>query len=87
MVLPVILHQQPDLVVVELFLPGLYGLTLITHLYQVQPALPILLICRRELIVCGNRKTPTRLHNVKGYLHKAVAPQQLVTTIRRVLAP
>jgi len=85
--LPFILHKQPDLVIVNIFLPGIYGLTLITHLYKAQPTLPILLISNRELIVHGHRKTPTRLPNVKGYLHKEVAPQRLVTAIRQVLTP
>jgi DNA-binding NarL/FixJ family response regulator len=78
-------HCQPDLVLVDLFLTGMYGLTLIAHLHQTQPALPILIVSSRERMVLAMRQSPALPPNLKGYLHKQEVPQLLVPTIRRIL--
>jgi DNA-binding NarL/FixJ family response regulator len=77
---------QPDLVLVDLLLPGMHGLTLITHLYQMQPALPILIVSGHERPFDALRKLSVFRPSVKGYLHKQEAAQCLVTTIWNVLA-
>lgn len=72
-------QQQPDLVLVDLSLPGMHSLTLIAYLYQIQPTLPVLIVSSHQpiLLEC--------IYNVKGYVHKALAPIELVPAIRRVL--
>jgi DNA-binding NarL/FixJ family response regulator len=73
-------HLHPDLVLVDLSLPQMNGLTFIAHLYQTQPTLPVLIVSSHE------PKAFTPLYNVKEYIHKDTAPQRLVPTIQQVLA-
>lgn len=73
--------QQPNLVLVDMRLPGMNGLTFIAHLYQIQPTLPVVIVSSLE----PGLDEP--IYNVKGYVHKQDAPQRLVPTIRQVLAP
>jgi DNA-binding NarL/FixJ family response regulator len=79
-------QQQPDLVIVDISLPGIDGLTLSQHLQQKQPALPILIVTSHERTLQSIRHSPVLVPNIKGYLHKAAAVQTLVPTIRQVLA-
>jgi DNA-binding NarL/FixJ family response regulator len=73
-------YLHPDLVLVDLSLPQMNGLTLIAHLYQTQPTLPVLIVSSHE------PKAFTLLYNIKEYIHKDTAPQRLVPTIQQVLA-
>jgi DNA-binding NarL/FixJ family response regulator len=75
---------RPHLVLVDLSLPRMNGLTLITYLHQLQPMLPILIVSSHERTVFA---APALFPNVKGYLQKEEVPQFLVPTIRQVLVP
>ena len=74
---------QPDLVLVDISLPGMNGLMLSEQLYQTQPGLPILIVSAHEYTVLATRIV---IPSVKGYIQKHQALQLLVPTIRGVLA-
>jgi DNA-binding NarL/FixJ family response regulator len=76
---------QPDLVLVDLSLPRMSGLSLIAQLYQSQPALPILIVSGQEPTAYVMRKALLPVPSVKAYIHKQEIPYLLVATIRRVL--
>ncbi len=75
--------SHPDLALVDLSMPRMNGLTLITYLYRLQPALPILIVSSHERTVYA---APALFPNVKGYLPKDEVPQHLIATIRQMLA-
>jgi len=78
--------RQPDLVIVNMMLTGMNSLILSEQLYQTQPALPILVVFSHERMVYTMHKSPARVANVKGYLHKLALPQIFVATIHKVLS-
>jgi two-component system, NarL family, invasion response regulator UvrY len=78
-------QSQPDLVLVDLSLPCMSGLSLIAQLYQTHPALPILIVSGQEPTAYVMRKALLPVPNVKAYIHKQEIPYLLVATIRRVL--
>ncbi len=84
--LTLIPYCYPDLVLVDIFLPGMDGLTLITQLYQTHPALPILIVTSREHLATSNHTWPAHLPSVKGYIQKPEVPHLLIVMIKRVLA-
>jgi DNA-binding NarL/FixJ family response regulator len=77
---------QPDLILIDLSLPGMNGLALIAQLYKTQPTLPILIVSGYERSTQLNHHLYTLPKNLKGYLQKNEVPQRLVATIRQVLA-
>jgi DNA-binding NarL/FixJ family response regulator len=77
---------QPDLALVDLCLPGMDGLILIAHLYQAQPALPIVIVSSHERMAYVMRTATVLLPSVKSYLHNQAVPHRLVATMQWVLA-
>jgi CheY-like chemotaxis protein len=70
---------QPDLVTMDLLMPGMEGLELIGHLKSMQPDLKIIVITadiqdetRRELMDAG----------ADAFLNKPVSPEVLVNAVR-----
>ncbi len=79
--LTVIPGLQPDLILVDISLPGMSGLELLRQLNTAQPDLP-------AIIVSGHDKTlyaDSALTNAKGYIMKHEGPEALLAAIWRVL--
>ncbi len=73
--------EKPDVVVIDISMPGLDGLEAISQLLSYYPKLPILVLTMHEeeqYIVRAIRI------GAKGYLTKRSAPEQLVPAIRKV---
>ena len=79
-------QQLPDLVMLDWILPGMTGLVLSQHLYQILPLLPILMVSSYDRTLSALRQSPTFVPNIKGYVHKQQITQLLLLTIRQILA-
>jgi len=73
--------HTPDVVVVDISMPGLDGLEVISRLSTDFPDLPILVLTMHEEEQYVVRAIEA---GAKGYLTKKSAPEQLVTAIRKV---
>lgn len=74
-------ETSPDVVVVDISMPGLDGLEVISRLCSEYPDLPILVLTMHEEEQYIVRAIEA---GAKGYLTKKSAPEQLVTAIRKV---
>ena len=75
--------EAPDVVVVDISMPGLDGLEVISRLHMAQPKLPILVLTMHEE---GQYVVRAIEAGAMGYLTKQSAPEQLVNAIRKVLS-
>jgi DNA-binding NarL/FixJ family response regulator len=76
-------RQLPDVAVVDISMPGLDGLEVISRLHADYPGLPVLVLTMHEEEQYVVRAIEA---GARGYLTKQSAPEQLVTAIRRVVA-
>lgn len=74
--------EKPDVVVVDISMPGLDGLEVISRLHTAQPTLPILVLTMHEE---GQYVVRAIEAGAMGYLTKQSAPEQLVNAILKVL--
>ncbi len=74
--------QPPDLVVLDLMLPGLDGLSVMRRLRQSHPAIPIVMLTARG--ETGDRILGLDL-GADDYVTKPFSPQELVSRVRAVL--
>ncbi|MGD9506361.1 MAG: response regulator [Syntrophobacteraceae bacterium] len=76
-------ETQPDVVVVDISMPGLDGLEVISQVLAHYPKLPILVLTMHE-----EEQYIIRVFGAgaMGYITKRSAPEQLVTAIRKVHA-
>jgi DNA-binding NarL/FixJ family response regulator len=76
-------NSSPDLILVDVSLPGISGIELLRKLEELRPEMS-------ALIVSGHDKElymkEARFSNVKGYVMKHEGPEVLLETIRKVLA-
>lgn len=72
----------PDVVVVDLSMPGLDGLEVISRLHTAFPSLPLLVLTMHEEAQYVVRAIEA---GAMGYLTKQAAPEQLVNAIRKVV--
>jgi DNA-binding NarL/FixJ family response regulator len=74
---------DPDVAVIDISMPGLDGLEVISQLQTRHPELPILVLTMHEE---GQYVVRTIQAGAMGYLTKQSAPEQLVNAIRKVHA-
>jgi len=74
--------HSPDVVVVDISMPGMDGLEVIGHLLTQIPGLPVLVLTMYEEEQYVVRAFEA---GARGYLTKQSAPEQLVSAIRRVV--
>lgn len=72
---------HPDLLLVDISLPGMSGLDLLKKLNTQQPDLPALIVSGHDKALYAD----SALTNAKGYIMKHEGPEALLTAIRRVL--
>jgi DNA-binding NarL/FixJ family response regulator len=71
----------PDVAVIDISMPGLDGLEVVSQLYGQYPNLPILILTMHEE---GQYVVRAIQAGAMGYITKQSAPEQLVKAIRRV---
>ena len=73
---------QPDIVVLDISLPGMSGLDFLRHLEGVRSSARTLVVSRHDEVLYAERAIRA---GAKGYVMKSEAPQALVTAIRKIL--
>lgn len=76
-------EKEPDVAVIDLTMPGLDGLEVISQLKLYCPKLPVLVLTMHEEEQFVVRSLEA---GARGYITKQSAPEQLVTAIRKVHA-
>jgi DNA-binding NarL/FixJ family response regulator len=71
----------PDLVLVDISLPGMSGLDLLKQLNAQKPELPALIVSGHDKDLYSN----STLTNAKGYIQKHEGPEILLAAIRKIL--
>jgi len=74
-------ETSPDVAVIDISMPGLDGLEVISQLQALHPELPILVLTMHEE---GQYVVRAIQAGAMGYLTKQSAPEQLVTAIRKI---
>lgn len=74
---------RPDLVLVDITLPGRNGIELIRDLRALHPALPVLVLSMHDASVFAERVLRA---GGRGYISKQQTGQRLIAAIRRVLS-
>ena len=72
----------PDLVIIDISLPGMNGLELVKHLQALHPELPLMVVSRHDETLYAERALRA---GAKGYVMKLEAADTIVEAIRRVL--
>jgi DNA-binding NarL/FixJ family response regulator len=72
---------SPDLILVDISLPGMSGLDLLKQLNKQKPDLPALIVSGHDKDLYAN----STLTNAKGYIQKHEGPEILLAAIRRIL--
>lgn len=73
---------EPDIVIVDVSLPGMSGLELIKHLTAVNPDIKTLVVSRHDEVLYAERSIRA---GAKGYIMKLVAGDVIVKAVRRIL--
>lgn len=73
---------KPDLIIVDISLPGMSGLELIKHLISFEETLKILVASRHEETLYAERVLRA---GAKGYVMKQVAAEEMVKAARKIL--
>ena len=74
-------EARPDVAVIDISMPGLDGLEVVSRLQTEQPRLPVLVLTMHEEAQYVVRAIEA---GAMGYLTKQSAPEQLVTAIRKI---
>ena len=81
--LELIPHTAPDLVLVDISLPGMNGIELLNQLKALHPDLPTLVISGHEEALYAQLALQA---GAKGYLVKAGLAEVMISAIRHILA-
>jgi len=76
-------RSQPDLILMDMSLPGKSGLELLKDVRAVYPQLPVLIISMHDETVYAERVLRA---GGRGYIMKQAGPDKVITAIRKVLA-
>jgi DNA-binding NarL/FixJ family response regulator len=79
--LQLVKKEAPDVAVIDISMPGLDGLEVISQLQTLHPDLPILVLTMHEE---GQYVVRAIQAGAMGYLTKQSAPEQLVSAIRKI---
>jgi two-component system invasion response regulator UvrY len=82
-VLHLVQHQDWDLVILDVTMPGRSGLDVLKDLKAMRPKLPILFLSMHPEGQLGKRALKT---GASGYMTKESAPEELIKAVRKVLA-
>jgi len=74
--------EDPDLVIVDISLPGMSGLELIKQIHAIRPAMKTLVVSRHDEALYAERAIRA---GAKGYVMKLEAPDVMVKAVRRVM--
>lgn len=74
--------ENPDLVVVDISLPGMSGLELIKQVHAIRPAMKTLVVSRHDEALYAERAIRA---GAKGYVMKLEAPDVMIKAVRRVM--
>jgi len=77
------LEKKPDVAVIDISMPGLDGLEVVSQLQHYYPKLPLLILTMHEEAQYVVRAIQA---GAMGYITKQSAPEQLVTAIKKVIA-
>ena len=77
--------SAPDLVLVDISLPGMSGIDLARKLQEQQPTIPLLIVSGHEMRLYIDGDLSSVGANVKGYVMKHQGPAVLLSEINRVL--
>ncbi len=80
--LEMIASAPPHLVLVDISLPGMSGITLITHLRTLYPDMPVIIISAHEEALYAKHALQA---GAKGYLVKARLAEVMIEAIHQVL--
>ena len=74
--------ENPDLVVVDISLPGMSGLELIKQVHAIRPTMKTLVVSRHDEALYAERAIRA---GAKGYVMKLEAPDVMIKAVRRVM--
>jgi len=74
--------ESPDLVIVDISLPGMSGLELIKHIHAIRPGTRTLVVSRHDESLYAERAIRA---GARGYVMKLEAGKAIVKAVRRVL--
>lgn len=74
--------ENPDLVVVDISLPGMSGLELIKQIHAIRPNMKTLVVSRHDEALYAERAIRA---GAKGYVMKLEAPDVMIKAVRRVM--
>jgi DNA-binding NarL/FixJ family response regulator len=74
-----VLELHPDVVILDLTMPGMNGFQTATQMRQIAPSVKIIFYSIHEM------PTVARLSGADAFVSKSSSPQELATTVNRVL--
>jgi len=75
--------HRPDLMILDLMLPGKDGLTVLREVREIQPELPVLVMTGMQNPAYKKQVLET---GVQGYFQKPYESQDVMATIRKILS-
>lgn len=81
--LEIIMDSPPDVLVVDVSLPGMSGIDLIKHIHGLDQGIRVLVVSRHDETLYAERAIRA---GARGYLMKMAAGETVVSAIRRILA-
>lgn len=75
-------HDEPDLILLDLNLPGASGFSTLVHIRAYYPSLPVIIVSAHEEVSVIQRAIA---HGAMGYIPKSAHPNQIGEAIQQVL--
>lgn len=75
-------HDEPDLILLDLNLPGASGFSTLVHIRAYYPTLPVIIVSAHEEVQVIQRAMK---HGAMGYIPKSAHPSQIGEAIQQVL--